>query len=302
MELPKEFLEGEIREGFYVDSMMKRIWAAGIEVLCEIDKVCKKHNIQYFADWGTLLGTVRHKGFIPWDDDMDITMKRQDYIRFCEVAQKELPEGFVVCNIHTEPGWADMLTHVTNGRSVDFREEYLAKYHGCPYVVGIDIFPLDYLAPTKEEDEFTCSMIRIVEITAKFIDNMEDGEEKAKTVSDIENMCGVKFRNDMPLSVQMYKLGERLSMMYSEEEATHIALIPDHACNRPNDVYPKEYYASSIDMPFEYTTIPVPVGYEEILKVKYGENYRKPIIGHAGHVYPFYKKQKMMVYEELGLL
>lgn len=301
MEVPKDFLEGEVRNGFYVDSMMKKVWAAGIEVFCEIDKVCRKHNIQYFADWGTLLGTVRHKGFVPWDDDMDITMKRKDYIKFCQVAPNELPAGFAICNIHTEPGWVDMNTHVVNGRSVNFSEEHLEKYHGCPYAVGVDIFPLDYLAPTKEEDEYTCSLIRIVEIAGKFVDNATE-EERAGVVSNIENMCGVKFNNNMPLSVQMYKLGERLSMMYSEEEATHIALMPDHAANRPNDVYPKEYYASSIEMPFEYITIPVPVGYEEILKVKYTENWRQPLMGHAGHDYPFYKKQKMMVYRELGML
>lgn len=301
MKVQNGFFDGEIRTGFYVESMMKRVWAAGIEVLCEIDTVCKKYNIQYFADWGTLLGTIRHRGFIPWDDDIDITMKRKDYIKFCQVAPKELPKGFVVCNIHTEPGWVDMLTHVTNGRSVDFRPEYLEKYHGCPYAVGVDIFPLDYIAPGKDDDEFICSLIRIIEVTAKFIDDMEK-EEKGRTVENIENMCGVKFQRDMSLSVQMLKLGERLSMMYSEDEATHLALMPDHAGGRPNDVYPKEYYADSIAMPFEYITVPVPVGYEEILKIKYTQNWRKPIIGHAGHNYPFYKKQKMMVYEELGIL
>ena len=80
--VPDNFLEGEIRNSFYVESMMKKVWAAQLEVLHEIDRICKKHNITYFADWGTLLGAVRHKGFIPWDDDMDITMKRQDYIKF----------------------------------------------------------------------------------------------------------------------------------------------------------------------------------------------------------------------------
>ena len=82
MRVPDNFLEGEIRNSFYVESMMKKVWAAQLEVLHEIDRICKKHNITYFADWGTLLGAVRHKGFIPWDDDMDITMKRQDYIKF----------------------------------------------------------------------------------------------------------------------------------------------------------------------------------------------------------------------------
>lgn len=55
MQIPEGYLEGEIRDGFYVESMMKKTWAAQMEVLAEVDRVCKKNNIQYFADWGTLL-------------------------------------------------------------------------------------------------------------------------------------------------------------------------------------------------------------------------------------------------------
>ena len=58
MEISEEFLKGEIREGFYVETMMKKVWAAQLEVLGVVDRLCKKHNIQYFADWGTLLGAV----------------------------------------------------------------------------------------------------------------------------------------------------------------------------------------------------------------------------------------------------
>lgn len=62
---------------------MKHAWAAQLEVLNDIDKACTENGIQYFAEWGTLLGAVRHHGFIPWDDDMDICMKRADYEKFC---------------------------------------------------------------------------------------------------------------------------------------------------------------------------------------------------------------------------
>ena len=90
MNVPESFFKGEIRNSFYVEKLMKKVWAAQLEVLHDVDMLCKKHNIQYFADYGTLLGAVRHKGFIPWDDDMDISMKREDYTKFCEIAQKEL--------------------------------------------------------------------------------------------------------------------------------------------------------------------------------------------------------------------
>ena len=67
---PESYFEGEERNGFYIEPMMKRAWAAQIEVLLEVQKVCEKNEIQYFAEYGTMLGAVRHKGFIPWDDDI----------------------------------------------------------------------------------------------------------------------------------------------------------------------------------------------------------------------------------------
>ena len=90
-------------------------------------------------------------------------------------------------------------------------------------------------------------------------------------------------------------------MMYKENESDKLALMSDHAGPRPLDVYPKEYYSEAIEMPFEYTTIPVPVGYDAILKQKYGENYMIPIIGGTNHTYPFYMEQKRELYSQMGI-
>lgn len=302
MNIPGGYLNGEIRDGFYVESTMKKAWAAEIEVLNEVDRICRQHDIQYFADWGTLLGTIRHKGFVPWDDDMDITMKREDYTRFCQIVRQEQGELEII-NFHTDPEWKDMLSRVINGRSVNYTEEHLRKYHGFPYVAGLDIFPLDYVAPTEEEDKLQCSMISIVEaFSANIRNNTATPEEIEQTTKDIEQMCGVKFNNLEPLATQLLKLGERLSMMYTDEESHAVALMGDHAGPRPLDVYPKEYYSESIYMPFEYTTIPVPVGYEKILKQKYGENYMIPYLGGTNHEYPFYRKQQREVYRQMGII
>uniref|UniRef100_UPI004025715B LicD family protein n=1 Tax=Lachnospira sp. TaxID=2049031 RepID=UPI004025715B len=302
MNIPEGYLNGEIRDGFYVESTMKKAWAAEIEVLNEVDRICRQHDIQYFADWGTLLGTIRHKGFVPWDDDMDITMKREDYTRFCQIVQQEHGDLEII-NFHTDPEWKDMLSRVINGRSVNYTEEHLRKYHGFPYVAGLDIFPLDYVAPTEEEDKLQCSMISIVEaFSANIRNNTATPEEIEQTTKDIEQMCGVKFNNLEPLATQLLKLGERLSMMYTEKESHAVALMGDHAGPRPLDVYPKEYYSESIYMPFEYTTIPVPVGYEKILIQKYGENYMTPYLGGTNHEYPFYRKQQREVYRQMGII
>ena len=100
IKIDDSYLEDEIRDGFYIPSMTKRTWAMELTVLDLIDSICSKHNITYFADWGTYLGAIRHKGFVPWDDDLDICMHRNELNKFLAVAKEELPEGYSVMSFH----------------------------------------------------------------------------------------------------------------------------------------------------------------------------------------------------------
>ena len=86
IELPEGFLDEEIRCGYTVTAKAKRAWAVQMDLLHKLDEVCKKYNLRYFADSGTLLGAARDKGYIPWDDDIDIVMLREDYEKLRDVA------------------------------------------------------------------------------------------------------------------------------------------------------------------------------------------------------------------------
>ena len=88
-----------------------------LDILIEVDKICKKYNIQYWLDFGTLLGAVRHGGFIPWDDDLDITVMRKDYKRLCEVLKMELPDNLVFQNASTEKYYPQMFAKVRDKNS-----------------------------------------------------------------------------------------------------------------------------------------------------------------------------------------
>ena len=83
--LDASFFLPEDRDGYVVSSEMKRVWAVELDLLNEFSKVCAKHGLKWFVHAGTLLGAVRHHGFIPWDDDIDVLLPREDYEHLCEL-------------------------------------------------------------------------------------------------------------------------------------------------------------------------------------------------------------------------
>ena len=98
----EDFFLKETRCGFEISEMMKRAWSAELEVLEIVVDICNRNKLQYFADWGTLLGAVRHQGFIPWDDDIDICLKREDYNQLIQILPQELPYGMVMTGMYAK--------------------------------------------------------------------------------------------------------------------------------------------------------------------------------------------------------
>lgn len=111
-----------------------------LEILCAVRDICERHNIDYWLDGGTCLGAVRHGGFIPWDDDIDIAMRKEDMERFVQIAKKELPEGMFLQNKETDPTFTPPMVKVryTNSILVEFGDDFRLPYNKGLY---IDIFP-----------------------------------------------------------------------------------------------------------------------------------------------------------------
>lgn len=299
MQVPHSYYEDEIRDGFYVHGMMKRAWAAAIEVLEVVDRICKRYHIPYFADAGTLLGAIRHKGFIPWDDDLDICMRREDYNRFLQIAEEELPETFKLINIHTEPEYDEIFSRVVNGLSISFNRNHLGKYHGFPFVVGIDIFPLDYITPNEDDEKWRCHLVTLIEDIAKSIEHIESADEQETLICQVEEMCGVQIDRKGHLKNQLMLLEEKLMSMYGAEEAEELALMPVWA-RKGSNKFKKEYFESAVEVNFENIKIPVPMMYDAVLRQKYGD-YMKLVHNWDYHGYPFYGDQIRIAEEGLNL-
>lgn len=125
----------------YKQQQLRRCQLKQLSILEEIDRICKKHHIDYWLDGGTLLGAVRHGGFIPWDDDIDIAMRKEDMERFINVAPQELPKDLFLQTPQNEPESKEPIVKVRDLNSfyVEGADNFAANYQKGLYV---DIFPM----------------------------------------------------------------------------------------------------------------------------------------------------------------
>lgn len=303
LQFEDSFFEDEVRDGFYVPAMIKKAWAAELTVMYEVDKICRKHNITYFTDWGTMLGAVRHGGFIPWDDDFDIMMRRRDYERFLRVAAEELPEGFAILNMENTENFWYFLSRVVLRPQICFEEDYLKQFHGFPYIVGIDIFILDTMSSEPQKEKEREKVIEYILAIADSLGTRElPAKEKESAFCRIEQICGVRIKRSLPdteMKMQLYQLVQKLMTAFEgDSKGNYVQLIP-LAVYHGNEGFPQDYYQDGVRVSFENIEIMLPVRYEAMLQKKYG-NYMQLVRNRAGHDYPFFQSQKEQFEKILG--
>ncbi len=132
------------RSGMSEQEALSKLQAEELDILLAIARLCEIHEITWFLEGGTALGAARHQGFIPWDDDVDIAMLRDDYEKFLRVAARELPKGYSLHTSRDTFGFAPMFAKVyKDGTSFETAE---TRDAGCQQGIFVDVFPYDRLA------------------------------------------------------------------------------------------------------------------------------------------------------------
>lgn len=310
--LSKEFFQDEVRDGFYVPGIMKCTWAAELKVLDALAEFFVQHGLTYYADFGTLLGAVRHGGFIPWDDDIDISMPRADFMKLIEHFE-ELPEPYQLLSIYNSDTFYNFHAVITNNNYAEklkWDEKRLEEFYGCPFIVSIDIFPLDYLPRNQEQSQqqqllyiFAYNLVRqCVEIEEKERkgsavskkDRLEFINRVGQLKEHLDHFFGrnIYLETDRPIRNALCRAADQIAMSCKEEEADRLDYYPHLAYGEYPIDRDKEWYKTSVLLPFETMQISAPAVYTAVLEKRFGPHYMEMIRESSAHDYPFFKRQE----------
>ncbi len=296
----EDFWKDEIRDGFRVSEAMKRAWATQMTVMDRVLEIAQKHSIRVFMDYGSLLGTIRHGGYIPWDDDLDMCVLRSDYMKLIMILKDELPEYCRVYSFYTYRDYDSPKAFITNRQRIDVGEdpaeaEITRLYHGCPFMTGIDLYPLDFV-PDDKEKWFTIKNLysAVYDLAFQFEAYRARGELEGY-LTEIEDILGRKVKRDEHLRESIWKLADSVAMMTTRKEARSVVWYPDAVATKTDIRRRASWYKDVVYKPFECMQAPVPIGYDDVLKVRFGENYMTPRQESGAHEYPFFAEQERKI-------
>ncbi len=307
MEFSDVFFQRETRCDFEIPEMMKRAWAAMMEVMQVTIDVCNRNGLQYFADGGTLLGAVRHQGFIPWDDDIDLCMKRDEYMELVKILPSELPKGFAMTGMYANSyrlrrsGWCYPSIKIIADETYFDQRSYMKRFHYFPYPrIGIDIFPLDYLPQDREETEIMKEIMLVSRDTLENWEQYQQSGELENRVQYMEKACGTTLPRDSRLGYSFWKLVDAVSCLYQADEAEELAELYYWA-DRPSLALKKDWFEETVYLPFHQMQLAVPGKYHEVLTAMYGD-YMAYDKTDRYHNYPFYAKWEEQMASQLRAL
>lgn len=235
-----------------------------LSMLKDFDAVCQKHRISYQLFSGTALGAVRHKGFIPWDDDIDVVMLREDYERFFDSASKELDSNKYYVQREFSEHWPMFFSKLRlNGTT------YIEKYHShdarIHQGIYIDIFPCDNLSDSRLMQKLQYIASKIVIAKSLYA----RGYETNSTVKK----CFMQFCRILP--TEPFK---RLCIRRNDSSSLKVHTFFGGGKKFERSIFLREWFEQSVKMRFEDSEFPVSAHYDEMLRVMYGDYMVMPTL------------------------
>ena len=247
--------------------ILREVQLVQLEILLEFDRIAKRENIHYQLFSGTLLGAIRHKGFIPWDDDIDIAIDRNDYEKFCLIAEKNLDNNFFLQSYKTDKNFYRQFSRLRkdNTKYLQIRYKDIDMHHG----IFIDLFPMDCVKLNNLGEWIRC---KILFCTSK-INHVRNQKNKKWPFPRNILAAFIRLTNLVINKNNFEKLETALMKIFNSEKTDFL----NHLTNGVTKTRFQEYLISkkdfydTIDWEFEGYKFPIPRNYDKYLTSIYGD-------------------------------
>lgn len=268
--LPESFFLPETICDFYVDDGRKKLWAILIDLLVKFDGVCRRHNLKYWMSFGGLLGIVRHKGFIPWDDDLDVCMPREDYEILISLKDEFLYPYYLQIPL-VDDGYFCSFAKLRNSNTTAISNVlvYQNFNQGC----FLDIFPLDNCL----KDDMVENASAIKELLILNSTSMKRSNPYLSD-SDKQRLVDYPYQNPKLVYKKMEKIATKHNAEPSEYVGTNVITFysPEKMCWKMSDIYPLK------EVPFYGYNVFIPTNPNNVLKQTYNDYMKFPSVEKRG--------------------
>jgi lipopolysaccharide cholinephosphotransferase len=257
---------------------------------------CKDNNIHFCAAGGTMLGAVRHKAMIPWDDDIDVYMMRSDFDKFISIREKLNETEYEILDLHTEG-------YYCSHTKFSHKSSSIWEFQGIPFIMGafIDIFVLDYESGSYE------NLRKKRQEYARFYNLYFISSNNPPFAKIFDSVCHLHFKKAFWYLVQkfLFKIVRpqiRNKMLIHSEDKIGEWLIAYTGTSGVKDIFRSEWFEKYISFPFEDTKIDVPCGYVSYLEAMYGDYLTIPPIEKrkTHHSLFYYNLDRRITSEEMA--
>lgn len=272
-----DYLKQEIRDGYQVSVTRKKVWLCELEMVTWFCNVCKMYNLKYFLIGGSAIGAVRHNGFIPWDDDLDIGMLRRDFDRFRNVAINELPENYKIeYGVLKDNIFSYLLRIRNNDTTGIIVDEY--KQNASGGGIFVELYPFDNV-PTGVRRKVQLAKSSMFFLALNNWNREDDfGGIRRLVINGLKRL---------PIETvwKMYEANNK-KYMNSKVEYVDTVALPPYA-KQGIHFYKKQDVQQTVPHKFEFIELDIPKGNDRCLRQQYGDYMELPPIEKRGTHHDF---------------